>query len=32
MKVDKYHYPIIILATFVGAVVLAMMLGLTPAH
>jgi hypothetical protein len=32
MKVDKYHYPIIIVATLVFFLVLGLALGFVPAH
>ncbi len=32
MKVDKYDYPIIIITTLVVCTVIALALGLTPAH
>jgi len=32
MKVDKYHFPVIIVAALVGFFVLALILGFTPAH
>lgn len=32
MKIDPYHYPLILIAAFVLGVVLAMLLGFRPEH